>query len=169
MSDLDNFGTDRSFFRCQVPNEDSAATIFIRNQKIPVLLQDKSIDGFSVLVERRYTGKLRIGPQWVLQAGDERTEVLAQWMFNAPDGHVQIGLRRLQDLTPQPKSRLFPVGSGYRKNVANPELMFSAMFIIVILGLSLPGLGDHLGTSGYIQGGLTALIEAVKDAGKEFW
>jgi hypothetical protein len=162
-------GSDSGFFRCPVQEEDSAASIIIRGKKIPAKLQDKSIDGFSVLIEPKHVRKLRVGPQWILKSGGEVSEVWAQWMFNAPDGRVQLGLRRLRDLTPQPKESWFPTLLCYRKHTTNPEVFLAAAVLIAFLALSLPGIGDQLGTSGKIQTGLQILTEVVKVGIRDLW
>jgi hypothetical protein len=169
MSESNQNEAERGFFRCPVQDEDSAVTIVIRGKSIPAKLQDKSIDGFSVIVEPKHVRKLRVGPQWILKAGGEVTEVWAQWMFNAPDGRVQLGLRRLQDLTPQPNGSWFPAIFSYRKHTTNPELLLAAIVLAGFLTLSLPGVGDQLGTSGKIQSGLRILCDVVKDSISEIW
>jgi hypothetical protein len=128
-------GSDNGFFRCPVQEEDSAASIIIRGKKIPAKLQDKSIDGFSVLIEPKHVRKLRVGPQWILKSGGEVTEVWAQWMFNAPDGRVQLGLRRLRDLTPQPKGLLVPDTPLLPKTHDEPRSIFSCGRSHRVLGL----------------------------------
>ncbi len=169
MSESNQTESDRSYFRCPVQDEDSAATIVICGKRIPAKLQDKSIDGFSVLVEPKHARKLRVGPQWILRAGGEVTEVWAQWMFNAPDGRVQLGLRRLQDLTPQPKASWLPITSSYRKHTTNPELLLAGIVLAGFLALSLPGLGDRLGTSGKIQDGAKILWNVARESIREIW
>jgi len=169
MSDSNHIDPDRGFFRCPVQPEDSEATIYIGRKRIIVELQDKSIDGFAVLVERKHARKLRVGPSWVLHSGGEVTEVLAQWMFNAPNGQVQIGLRRLRDLTPQPKCSLIPTIFAYQKHTTNPALMFAGLLLIVFLAVSLPGIGDKLGTSGKIQSGLKMLCNVIGDGVGTVW
>lgn len=169
MSESDSNASDRGFFRCPVQDENSAATILIRGKKIPVKLQEKSIDGFSILVEPRYVRKLRVGSQWVLKSGGEVTEVWAEWMFNAPDGRVQLGLRRLKDLTPQPKEPWFPRVFSYRRHTSNPELLLAGSVLTGFLALSLPGLGDQLGTAGKIQEGLKILCDVIGDGVRQIW
>jgi hypothetical protein len=169
MSGSNQNESDRGFFRCPVQDEDSEATILILGKKIPAKLQDKSIDGFSVSVEPRHVRKLQVGPQWILKAGGEVTEVWAQWMFNAPDGRVQLGLRRLQDMTPQPKGSWFPTIFSYRKHTTNPELLLAALVLAGFLVLSLPGVGDRLGTSGKIQSGLKNFCNVIREGVSEIW
>ncbi len=160
---------DPHFFRCPVQEEDSVATIVILGKKVPAKLQDKSIDGFSVLVEPKHVRKLQVGPRWILHSGNEVTEVWAQWMFNAPDGRVQLGLRRLQDLTPQPKAPWFPRIGAYRRHSGNPELMIAGLIMFGFLTLSLPGLGDKLGTAGMIQSGLAEVCKLVCESVGQYW
>jgi hypothetical protein len=169
MSDSNSSEQDGGFFRCPVQPEDSEATICIRRRKIPAKMQDRSIDGFSVLVEAKHVGKLRVGSQWVLKSGGEVTEVLAQWMFHSPDGRVQLGLRRLRDLTPQPKESWVPALFSYRKQSTNPGVLLAGLTMAIFLAFSLPGIGDRLGTSGRIQSGLKALCDVVGDGVGDVW
>lgn len=161
--------SDQGFFRCPVQAENSAATIVIRGKKIPVKLQDTSIDGFSVVIDSRHVRKLRVGSQWILKSGDEVTEVWAEWMFNAPDGRVQLGLRRLKDLTPQPKDSWFPSVFSYRKHTSNPEVLLAGSVLTGFLALSLPGVGDKLGTAGRIQEGLKLIYDVIGDSVRQIW
>lgn len=169
MSDSTHEETPRGFFRCPVQAEDAKATIIIRRRRIPVVVQDKSIDGFSVLVSPKHLTKLQVGPQWVLKSKNETTEVWAQWMFHSPDGHAQLGLRRLRDLTPQDQGSWLPAFLSYRKHTTNPELLLAATVLTGFLALSLPGIGDRLGTSGKIQTGLQIFCEVVRDSVQDIW
>jgi hypothetical protein len=169
MSDSDKQENARGFFRCPVQPEDAKATISIRRTRIPAIVQDRSIDGFSVLIAPKYVSKLKVDSQWTLNSKDEVTEVWAQWMFRSPDGHAQLGLRRLRDMTPQDQGSYFPTLSAYRKHTTNPELLMAAMVLTAFLALSLPGVGDQLGTSGKIQTGLQVLCEVVRDGVGYFW
>ncbi|MGV3486198.1 MAG: hypothetical protein ACO1RT_17400 [Planctomycetaceae bacterium] len=169
MSESNQNDPEPNFFRCPVQDEDSEATIHIRGKRIPAKLQDKSIDGFTVLIDPRHVRKLRVGPQWMLKSGGEVTEVWAQWMFNAPDGRVQLGLRRLRDLTPAPKDAWFPSIFSYRKHTTNPELLLAGTVLTAFLTLSLPGVGDQLGTAGRIQAGLQVLCKVIRDGVSHIW
>ncbi len=169
MSDSNSYEPDRGFFRCPVMAEDAEATILIGRMRIPVKLQDRSIEGFAVLVEPSHVRKLRVGPQWILESDGEVSEVLAQWMFNGPDGRVQLGLRRLRDLTPQSNGSWFPTIFSYRKHTTNPDLLMAAIVLIIFLAISLPGIGDKLGTSGTIQTGLQTFCQVVGDGFGEIW
>ncbi len=152
----DPYRPEQRFFRCPVPLERSAATLHFSGTKVPVELHEASIDGFAVLVQPQHIAKLRLGPRWVLQSADERSEVWPQWLYCAPDGHVQVGLRRLQDLTPPPKMSWFPTWRRARCRESDPTLLLVVILLLIVFALSLPGLGDHLGSAALIE---QALVE----------
>jgi hypothetical protein len=141
---------ERQFFRCAVASENSAATLRFSRTNVPVELHESSIDGFAVLVQQKYIKKIRLGPRWVLQTVHERTEVWPQWVYCAPDGRVQIGLRRLQDLTPAPKPKWWPRLRS-RRGELDHTLFLATLILLLVLALSLPGLGDALGTAPLIE------------------
>lgn len=142
-----------SFFRCPVSRDRSQASIRIGRRALAVSVQETSIDGFTVLVSPKLTSRLKVGRPWVLEYDGSRTEVHPQWMFNSPDGYVQVGLRRLRDLTKPP-----PVGRSIAKartrihNDSNfTAVAFGGFVMALFLLMAMPGLGDRLGTSQRIQ------------------
>ncbi len=147
----DDHRPEQRFFRCPVPPEDAAATLRFSGTKLTVELQESSIDGFAVLVQQNQVSKLRLGPRWVLQSASERCEVWPQWLYCASDGRVQIGLRRLQDLTSAPRPRWFPRLGRARPREIDHTLVFASLVLLVALAISLPGLGDVLGTAPWIE------------------
>lgn len=143
------------YFRCQIPEEASKATIRVGRRKTCAQVQESSIDGFTVLVRDKDAKNLRIGEPWVLEFDGSRLEVTGQWFFNAPGGFIQIGLRRMRDLTPEPVFHtpfLSRFSSRKMSASATSAAGFGGFVIVLFLALSLPGLGEQLGTSGRIQG-----------------
>lgn len=157
----DKHRPEQRFFRCPVPIEKSAATLRFCGTKVPVELHEASLDGFAVLVQQQHVGKLRLGPRWVLQSADERSEVWPQWLYCAPDGHVQVGLRRLQDLTPPPKMAWRPTLRRSRHRASDPTLLLAAIVLLIVLAISLPGLGDRLGSAVWIEQMLAEIFRSL--------
>jgi hypothetical protein len=143
------------YFRCQIPIESSKATISAGRRKTCVQVQEASIDGFTVLVRDKDAKNLRMGKPWVIEFDGSRLEVIGQWFFNAPGGFIQVGLRRMRDLTPEPVFRT-PFFSRFStakmSGSATSAAGFGGFVIVLFLGLSMPGLGEQLGTSDRIQG-----------------
>ena len=152
------------FFRCPVQSEQSKAIVRVGRRKSHATVQETSIDGFTVLVSPRDASKLKVGRTWVLEYDGTRIEVHPQWLFNAPDGHVQMGLRRLRDLTrPEPiRSSILARFAG--KRYEDPSFSAAAFggFVLFLFSLmALPGLGDRLGTSTRIQDTFVWIIQGI--------
>ncbi len=143
------------FFRCPVASDNRSATIQIGRRRLSSDVQETSIDGFTVMVSPKNSSKLKVGRPWILHYDGTSVEVHPQWMFNSPDGHVQLGLRRLRDLTKPPKIKR-PAGSwfGHSRSgdPSNSAVAFGGFVMTLFLVMALPGLGDRLGTSNRIQG-----------------
>ncbi|MBB3208225.1 hypothetical protein FHS27_004052 [Rhodopirellula rubra] len=159
--------SDSEFFRCPITAENSSAWLRIRRRRVNVQLQEASIDGFTILVRALDSTQLRIGEPWLLLHDGATLEVQAQWFFQAADGRVQIGLRRLRDLTPP------PVIGGWLPNIfARPKmpdyssssLVLTCGILLMLLSLALPGVGDKLGTSTRISAAINSVFGGIRSA-----
>ncbi|MEM8670649.1 MAG: hypothetical protein AAGG48_24195 [Planctomycetota bacterium] len=127
-------------------------------------MQETSIDGFTVLMSPRVSSKLKVGRPWLLMYDGAKIEVHPQWFFNAPDGQVQIGLRRLRDLTPPAPIRVSLLARLGGRQCADPSVSavaFGGFVLVLFCLMALPGLGDRLGTSDRIQDGLNWIMGAL--------
>ncbi|WP_146525244.1 hypothetical protein [Novipirellula artificiosorum] len=142
------------FFRCPVQESDGHAIIRIGRRKIKAIVQETSIEGFTVTVKPKHAARIQVGGPWELNYDGARIEVHPQWIFNSPDGHVQLGLRRLRDLTkPEPirSSWLVRFGGGRFDDPSNAAVAFGGFVLALFAVLASPGLGEKLGTSSRIQ------------------
>jgi hypothetical protein len=153
------------FFRCPVQPEQANAYLKIGLQKVPVTLCETSIDGFTITIAGRHSRRVRLGARSRIKTRSEYAEVHVEWLFHAPGGGIQIGLRRLRDLTPSEEPRRAVVmGRDMRSHgnaMGSSELVFAGLVIFLFLALSMPGLGDSLGTAPRIRGAVTAVASAV--------
>lgn len=157
----DKHRPEQRFFRCPVPIENSAATLRFSGTAVPVEVHESSIDGFSVSVKPQHMSKLRLGPRWVLQSATERSEVWPQWLYCAPDGHVQVGLRRLQDLAPPRKSRWRPRWRNRGRRATDRGLLYSVLILLAALAVCWPSLNERLQESPAAQQALRLLVNTV--------
>jgi hypothetical protein len=142
------------------------ATIRVGHRKARAKVQETSIDGFTVLVPPKDAGKLKVGRPWVLEYDDTRHEVHAQWFFNSPDGHVQMGLRRLRDLTKPPAIRnswLARIGGRRYEDPTHSAVLFGAFVLFLFALMACPGLGDRLGTADRIQDTFRVIVHEAND------
>ena len=108
--------------------------------------------------------RLKPGHPWILEYDGTFTEVHPQWIFNAPDGRVQIGLRRLRDVTKPPRFRTSVLFQWGGKRYRHPNLSATAyggfvLFLFVLM--AMPGLGDRLGTAPRIQDTMRWLLRGI--------
>ncbi|WP_404309764.1 hypothetical protein [Neorhodopirellula lusitana] len=153
------------YFRCALPVENGSAQIRIGRRSLEAQVQEASIDGFTVLVQPSNAAKLSLGRPWILVHDESTLEVHAQWFFHAEDGNVQIGLRRLRDLTRPPMiGGWMPSFVSRHRGVeaSGGSLMFVSAVLLAVLSLALPGIGDVLGTSGRIQQGIASLAGGIR-------
>jgi len=154
---------ESEFFRCPVAVERSVAVIKIGRRPIKTLVHEASIDGFTVLVDSADANRLILGKPWILLHDHAKLEVHAQWFFHADDGNVQVGLRRLRDLTKPPAiGGWFPSLAGTpREDGSSGSLLFVSASLIAMASLAMPGVGDALGTSGKIQKAFGAIYQGI--------
>ncbi|WP_372721876.1 hypothetical protein [Novipirellula sp.] len=163
---------ESSFFRCPIQESDGKAVIRIGRRRIPVVVQETSIDGFTLTVAAKHASQIQISGPWELEYADARTEVHPQWIFNAPDGNAQLAVRRLRDLTkPDPiRSTWWPTLRRNRyKQSDNSSLAFGGFVLAFIAMLGLPGIGEKLGSAHYIQAAITWVYKGIHTEIKEWW
>lgn len=155
---------DAGFFRCPVQADQSKAVIRVGRRKAVATVQETSIDGFTVLVPAKSGGVLKVGRTWLLEYQGCRIEVNPEWFFNSPDGRVQMGLRRLRDLTPPEPIRrsllLRCTGRRY-EDPSYTAAVFGGFVLALFSLMSLPGLGDSLGTAHRIQSAVRWIIRGL--------
>ncbi|WP_153555455.1 hypothetical protein [Roseimaritima sediminicola] len=152
------------FFRCPVQPEVAAATICIGRKRVKAMLHEQSIDGFTLMIEPKEALKLKVGTPWILLTDSERTRVRSEWMFQADNGMVQLAVRRLEDLrTAEDSDRhrwsLFTRRTRGSGQARNNELAFAGIVLLLFIVLSMPGLGDRLGTAPRIQAAVEGLLQ----------
>ncbi|MDC0288051.1 hypothetical protein OAM37_04680 [bacterium] len=155
---------DPSYYRCPVHEDHAEAVLCSRRRRLDVLVQETSIDGFTVLVKPQDADRLAIGRPWVLEYSGARVEVHGQWFFNSPDGHVQMGLRRLRDLTKtgaSSQSFLFRLRPPAIHDLGFSGVIYSGLLLAVFLVLAMPGIGDALGTAPKIESAVIWLWSGV--------
>lgn len=154
LSTVNTDAQESDYFRCPITNGRTDATIRIGRKKVKASVQETSIDGFTITVPKKYSGKLKVGKTWVLEHEGAKTEVHPLWFFNMPDGNIQMGLRRLKDITPPENDRnslLIRFGGSKFHDPNFSAAFYGGIVLSLICLLALPGWGDHMGTSNRIH------------------
>ena len=162
---------EAGFFNCPVQADQSKAVIRVGRRKAIATVQETSIDGFTVLVPPQYGGVLKVGRPWLLDYQGAQIEVHPQWFFNSPDGRVQMGLRRMRDLTPPKpirRSLLLRYGGRRYEDPSYSAAVYGGFVLMLFALLALPGLGDNLGTADRIQSAFRWLLNELNHSFNQF-
>jgi hypothetical protein len=146
------------FFRCQVSEDQAAGLLVLGRKRISVTVAEKSIDGFSILLTEDDVSVLQLKKVWILEHQGERSVVHPEWFLNHASGKIQMGLRRIGDVTPAPKnpngfSLAESIRSLSRRIAGCAEIWLGAAASALLLLLTMPGFGDRLGTAPHIREG----------------
>ena len=88
------------------------------------------------------------------------------WFYNTPDGDLQLGLRRLRDVTPpadEPHSLLVRFGGSRFRDPNVSAAVYGGFVLALFLDGALPGWGDHMGTSDRIHDAFHWVVDGLDD------
>ena len=148
----------RSAFRCNVVPEQSAGSLRLGWRRYNIRVVDTSRDAFTLEVSAAVFGRIREGSRAVLETNGEVWDVECTALFRMIYDRYHVTMARIKDRTSVrgPKTTfgsLIP-----RLNVASdPVLPLALLVSFLIACVSLPGMGDTLGTAPKIR-------KAVQDA-----
>lgn len=153
---------DREAYRCQIPPENSAATLIVGKKTHQVAVLDTSRNGFTVRTARGLARRLRTGAKYEIHFAGEKWEVekVSQYNDGTKDWHV--GFRRIRELTkfktPSGLASTLFGKSGVR---TDQTLLLYLALSFVLCVLCLPGLGDQLGTAPLVRDGVKHVVDEV--------
>jgi hypothetical protein len=112
--------------------EAAQATLVIAGKTLPVTVPEQTQYGFTAIGTAQAAAGLRLGARWVLKHEGKRFEVYPQWIHCAADGRVQIGLRRMQELSPESEIGFIQRIKGQFK----PDGQWALVMAVVVMILS---------------------------------
>ncbi len=142
-------------FRCSIAPEHSCAVLRIGWRQFPTNVVDTSRDGFTIRCSPPIAARLE-GKRARLTFRSETWEIEPYRSYSESDDSKQIGCRRIRDLTrvKEPKTSLLSLW-GPRISASNdPGLLMFLLVVFIIACVSMPGLGDKLGTAPRIRSGI---------------
>lgn len=152
-------------FRCTVPPENSAAKLKVKNKWHDVAVLDTSRSGFSVRVGGGIARKLKAGQTYQLKFNGEHWRVEQESNFSDTGGDSTIGFSRIEELTKiKLPSTPWTAYVSKTSSQTDPTFLFFLMIVFLIACISLPGVGDNLGTAPKVRDGVKAAIDTFKEA-----
>lgn len=155
---------DRGAFRCSVSSDNASAKLKIGRKFHDVVVQDVSRKGFTVRVSDKLAKKLKEDTTYQLQFAGEHWEVFKESSYSDSLRETSVGFSRGRDLTDlkMPSSPIWSYAPQVASQ-ADPGFIFFLMLAFLIGCISLPGVGDGLGTAPKVRKGIHIIMDVVKE------
>ncbi len=152
-------------FRCSIAPEHSSAELRIGRRKYAVNVLDTSRDGFTLRCSNKVANAW--GERNVrLNFRGDTWEIRRMSSYNESSEAVHVGCKRLRELTKieEPTSGLWSLFTPKLNSTTNdPTFLMFLIVAFLFACVSLPGLGDKLGTAPKIRSGVEAIFETVDE------
>ena len=163
---------DRTHFRCPVMGEKGKATLRVGHTKIKATVVEASVSGYTITVKAKYAKKLaRSKRDWLISYDETQVIVRAQWVSDPQDGLVRIGLHQVKDLTKPEKLKGYSLWTRLKPSFGDSDtavVAYGGFVLFLFAALSMPGLGESLGTSNRIQNTVRWVIKTA-DQQVDMW
>ena len=151
---------DRQEFRCSIAAENSAARLRVGSWTYDVNVVDTSRTGIGIRVSNVIAEKLGKRKRLVVIYQGEKWEVEITSRYQDDPHYTVLGTTRRRELTKLPQP------SGWNWNwltqqscQADPTFLAFLVLAFLVAVISLPGIGDSLGTAPKVRGVLEWLID----------
>lgn len=148
-------------FRCCIASENSAGRLKIAGFWYSACVLDMSRTGYRVRLANSVAKKLRGRRVPVLDFAGEQWEVDVKSRFSNGNEYTELGLARRKELTRYklPSSWSFVVPNCLNAN-SDPAFLGFLVLAFLVVVLSLPGIGDTLGTAPKVRHAVKSVLEA---------
>jgi hypothetical protein len=159
-------------FRCKVLG-DSAATLYVGQRRLKVKVREKSGKGFTIGIDPRMAQKIKPGSRYQLQYDDRRIDIIAETFVESVRGEARLQVGTIREHEPKERwafriplikgSRVINHDSGLASGAA-----YGGFVLVLFCVMSLPGIGDQLGTAPRIESALHLMGENISDVVQSF-
>lgn len=155
----------RKAFRCAIAPEHSQAVLRVGSRKHAINVLDTSRDGFTLRCPARLAKHFKAGGDAKLIFRGEVWAVRRISLYNESSDFVHIGCERIQDVTrvKAPKSSFLAAMTPRFATSSDPTFLMFLVVALIIAVVSLPGIGDRLGTAKKINRGIKSVANEVDD------
>ncbi len=153
----------RAAFRCAVAPDHSNAVLILGRRKFAINVLATSRDGYTLRCSEKIASKFAVNSKARLVFRGETWEISRKSLYNESKDVVHLGCKRVRDLTKtkEPKTSIF-ASLVPRNSLSNdPALLMYLLVAFMVACVSLPGLGNQLGTAPKIQKGIKAIAKEV--------
>lgn len=151
---------ERQEYRCCIAAENSAGKLKIGPRTFDVCVTNTSRTGFGIRVPNHVAQKLRGKRRLLLLYAGETWEVGIQSRYSDDSHYTNLGLTRGRELTKLAVPGNWWGGMFSRSSApADPTFLAFLVLAFLIAVISLPGIGDSLGTAPKVRQALSSVMD----------
>lgn len=152
-------------YRCKVMGN-TDATLQLGNRLLNVHVRETSGTGFTIGMDPKLAKKIKTGKSYKLRFDDRMIEVYAQTYTESVQGEFRLLVNTIREFEPKERWAFrLPFTKGSRvithDSGINSGAVYGGFVLVLFCVMSLPGIGDKLGTAPRIE-------SALKMMGKNF-
>lgn len=154
-------------YRCKVVG-DSAATLQVGRKPLKVFVRETSGGGFTLGLGPKLAKKIKSGKSYDLRYDGRRMQVIAETFVETVQGEARLQVGTIREYEPKERwafrlpftkgSRVIGHDSGINSGAA-----YGGFVLVLFCVMSLPGVGDRLGTAPRIESALAMMSKNITD------
>lgn len=159
-------------YRCKVVG-DAAAILQVGSKHVNCHVRETSGSGFTVGLEQKLAKKIKLGQKIELRYEDRRILVMAKAFVESVQGEARLMIETIREFEPKERWAFrLPFSRGSR--VINHEsgissgAAYGGFVLVIFCVMSLPGIGDKLGTAPRIETALKMMGRNFADVVQTF-
>ncbi len=155
---------DRREFRCCIAAENSAGKLRIGLKQYDVCVLDTSRNGFCIKLPNRVASKVREKSLPILSFNGENWEVELKSRYSDGETFTNLGLARVREVTKIKAPSSWGLWCSSNRSGLHNDPTFLAFLVLafIVAAISLPGVGDHLGTAPRVQKAIKSFVKSAR-------
>ena len=159
--------TKAKTYRCKVVG-DCPATLYVGHKAVKVFVRETSGSGFTLGIDPKLAKKVKSGRSYDLRYDDRRVQVIAETFSETVQGEARLQVGTIREFEPQERwaFRLpFTKGSRVMKHdsIIGSGAAYGGFVLVLFCVMSLPGIGEQLGTAPRIESALEMMGRNIAD------
>ncbi len=152
---------------------DQAATLFVGRTALKVFVRETAGNGFTLGISPKVAKKIVSGKRYELHFDERRVEVMAEAFVETVQGEARFRVGTIREFEPKERwafrlpfsrgSRIITHDSGINSGAA-----YGGFVLVLFCVMSLPGIGEQLGTAGRIENALEIMGANLQDCWRSF-
>ncbi|MEM0925879.1 MAG: hypothetical protein AAGJ83_07565 [Planctomycetota bacterium] len=163
---------EEKIYRCKVVGKNDA-TLLIGSSNHKLQVRETSGSGFTLGLTKKLAKKIKLGRTYDLSYDGRRIQVQAESFGTPSDGEERLAALTVKEYEPKERWAFrLPFTKGGKvithDTGINSGAVYGGFVLVLFCVMSLPGVGDHLGTAPRIENALKLMGDNIMDVVDKF-